>query len=178
LTFSALRLDKGDRIGIPVAIPSCMKTNSAPPMTRTEKAPPKVTAGELLRRRRAGETLVLVDVREAAAFAARHIGGSIHAPDSQTTALVKKLQVLGSAILVCGDGRQSMMVARTLGFCGFRTLSCLEGGLAAWEAAGGRVAETTRSGFERELPREEAPGPAEAKPGLFRRLRSLLLDAV
>jgi rhodanese-related sulfurtransferase len=150
-----------------------MNTNAAPAVTRTEKAPPKFTASELVRRRRAGETLVLVDVREIAAFAARHIGGSLHSPDSQTTALVKKLQVLGSAILVCQDGRQSMMVARTLGFCGFKTVSYLEGGLTAWEAAGGSVAETTRSGFERELPKK-APLPPEKKQGLLKRLGSLL----
>lgn len=153
-----------------------MSINAAPSPTRAEKAPPKFTAWELIRRRRAGETLVLVDVRDAAPFTARHIGGSIHSPDSQTTALVKKLQVLGSAILVCQDGRQSMMVARTLGFCGFRTVSYLEGGLTAWEAAGGRVVETTRSGFEHELPKEPAPAP---KPGLLKRLTALLrLDPV
>src|SRR5204863_9892372 len=110
----------------------------------------------------------LVDVREAAAFHARHIAGSLHAPDSQTTALVRKLQTLESVVLVCDDGRLSSMVARTLGFCGFHDVGFLEGGLASWVAAGGVLVETTRSGFEHEIPlipdvREATPPP---KPGL------------
>src|SRR5258708_10866346 len=97
--------------------------------SRTAKAPRSIGAVELRLRLADGEAPSLVDVREAPAFHARHIAGSHHAPDSQTTALVRKMQSLKSAVLVCEDGRASSMVARTLGFCGFNDLVYLECGL-------------------------------------------------
>ena len=140
------------------------------------KPPPSITAVELRLLFHSGEQVTLVDVREPAIYAARHLPGSINAPDSQTTALVKKMQTIGRAVIVCGNGRTSAQVARTLGFCGFRSLTYLEGGVDAWEAAGGTMAETTRSGFERILPRDSDPLPP-ARPGLWERfLTSLRSD--
>lgn len=131
------------------------------------KAPESVRAFELIRQLRDGTAPVILDVREAAAFNAGHIPGSVHAPDSQTTALVKKLQTIKSAVLVCDQGKVSAMVRRTLGFCGFHAVSYLDGGLKAWVAAGGDLMEITRSGAERalELPEaDEAPRPAPPSP--------------
>jgi rhodanese-related sulfurtransferase len=153
-----------------------MKTNEAVQAGPAGKVPPSITAVELRRHLGAGENPTLVDVREAGPFAARHIAGSIHSPDSQTTALVRKMQVIGRAVLVCEDGRVSAMVARTLGFCGFREVAFLEGGLAAWVSVGGALVETTRSGFEHELPRPEPPLPPPApKPGFAASLVFALL---
>lgn len=142
--------------------------------TTLAKPAPAITAIELLRHLGAGESISLVDVRETEPFHARHIGGSVNAPDSQTTALVRKVQAMKRAVLVCEDGRLSAMVARTLGFCGFRDLAILEGGLQAWVAAGGALCETTRSGFEHELPPPESVDPAPPKLSLLGRLQRLL----
>lgn len=147
-----------------------MKTNETTP----RKAATTITAAELLRHLGAGEQIAVVDVRETGPFIGRHIGGSISAPDSLTTALVRKMQVLKRAVLVCEDGRLSAMVARTLGFCGFKDLAILEGGLQAWVAAGGALSETTRSGFEHELPSPEPAEPPAPKLSLFDRLQRLL----
>jgi rhodanese-related sulfurtransferase len=133
-----------------------------PPGT-IRKPPPAVRAAELLDMIRSGQALVLLDVREPAAFHPRHIGGSQNAPDSQTTALVRKLQTVDKAVLVCNDGRLSSVVARTLGFCKLNSVSYLEGGIAAWVAAGGVLVETTRSGFEHELPPEPPVEESERK---------------
>jgi rhodanese-related sulfurtransferase len=138
------------------------------------KPPPSISAVELRLLFHAGEAVTLVDVREPAVFAARHLPGSINAPDSQTTALVKKMQTIARAVIVCANGRTSAQVARTLGFCGFRSLAYLEGGVEAWDAAGGTMAETTRSGFERILPRDAEP----AKPGLWERLLTAIKQPV
>jgi rhodanese-related sulfurtransferase len=141
--------------------------NKSEPQLRTSrihKPPTPMSAIELRTRLADGEAPTLVDVREAAAFHARHIAGAVHAPDSQTTALVKKMQLLPSAVLVCDDGRASSMVARTLGFCGFHDLVYLDGGLAAWVKAGGFLVETTRSGFEHLISAETETAEAK-KPG-------------
>src|SRR5262245_23473582 len=95
--------------------------------TRTVKPPPSISPRQLRIMQSKGIAPSVVDVREAAAFHPRHIPDSILAPDSQTTALVRKLQTLSDAVLVCEDGRTSAMVARTLSFCGFHAVAFLEG---------------------------------------------------
>jgi rhodanese-related sulfurtransferase len=107
----------------------------------------------------------LIDVREPGQFHSRHIAGSINCPDSQTTALMKKVQSLEKALLVCNDGVQSSTVTRTLISCKITTVSYLEGGLTAWSAAGGKLFETTRSGFEHELPPAPKETAADKKKG-------------
>ena len=135
------------------------KPPPGPPSPTTLRRPPaSVTAATLMAQQRSGACPVLFDIRDAAAFHPRHLPGSQSAPESQTTALVRKLGTVDKAILVCNDGKLSAMVARTLGFVKINSVSYLEGGISAWAAAGGRLMETTRSGFEHELapvPRDE-----------------------
>jgi rhodanese-related sulfurtransferase len=141
------------------------------------KAPESIRPLELMRQLREGTAPVILDVREAPAFGAGHLPGSLHAPDSQTTALVKKLQTVPRAILVCDNGTLSSMVRRTLGFCGFHAVSYLEGGLKAWVAAGGPLMEITRSGGERALDlldESEAALPAVPAPSPWRRMVAAL----
>lgn len=134
-----------------------------PPSPSTIRKPPAaVTVAGLMLQIGAGKAPALLDVREPAVFHPRHIAGSQNAPDSQTTALVRKLQTLDRAVLVCSDGRLSAMVARTLGFCKINAVTYLEGGIQAWAAAGGSLVETTRSGFEHELAPEPQDEEAEA----------------
>lgn len=147
-----------------------MKMLDAGRPSAIHRPPPKLTAVELRLALHAHEEVTIVDVRDHAAFVPRHLPGSINSPDSQTTALVKRMQTIPRAVLICENGRASANVARTLSFVGFRDVAYLEGGMEAWTAAGGQLAETTRSGFERILPREEDPEP---KPGFLARLFAL-----
>lgn len=144
------------------------------PATPDLKAPESIPAYELVRQARKGTASALLDVREAAAYHSAHIPGSIHAPDSQTTALVKKLQTLDRAILICDTGKVSAMVRRTLGFCGFHSVSYLEGGLKAWVAAGGELVETTRSGGEKPLDLPDGPIAPRPAPSPWRRMVAAL----
>jgi rhodanese-related sulfurtransferase len=144
-----------------------MKMLDAGRPSAIHRPPPTMTAVELRLVLHAHEEITIVDVRDHAAFVPRHLPGSINCPDSQTTALVKRMQTISRAVLVCDNGRASSLVARTLGFVGFREIASLEGGIEAWVAAGGQLAETTRSGFERILPREIE---SEPKLGFFARL--------
>jgi thiosulfate sulfurtransferase len=138
-----------------------------------QKPPARMTAVELrLLLHSREEEITLVDVRDPAAFLARHLPGSINAPDSQTTALVKKMQTFARAVLICDNGRTSALVTRTLGFCGFRAVAYLEGGIEAWTASGGALAETTRSGFEKLLAGKPEP---PSKPGFFARYFASIL---
>ena len=145
------------------------------PAESATKAPESIRAFALMQQLRNGTAPAILDVREAAAFLSGHIPGSLHAPDSQTTALVKKLQTIDRAVLVCDQGKVSAMVRRTLGFCGFHAVSYLEGGLKAWLVAGGTLMEVTRSGAERALELPEAGDePRPAPPSPWRRMVAAL----
>jgi rhodanese-related sulfurtransferase len=144
-----------------------MNSDRATPAERPARARESISAAELLRQIRDGSAPAILDVREAGPFQAGHIAGALHSPDSLTTALVRKVQALDRAILVCDTGKVSTMVRRTLGFCGFHAVSYLQGGLRGWVAAGGQLVEITRSGAERtlDLPDEyDDPAPPPAPP--------------
>jgi rhodanese-related sulfurtransferase len=152
------------------------RTPPKPPSPSTIRKPPTaVTVIDLRSQVALGTAPALVDVRDPKAFHPRHIAGSQNAPESQTTALVKKVQTLDKAVLICDDGRLSSIVARTLGFIKINSVAYLEGGINAWAASGGKLVETTRTGFEHELSlMPEDPDAKRARePGPTRWLKSI-----
>lgn len=74
---------------------------------------------------------VLVDVREHTEFALEHIRGAHLMPlwNLDPSALPQSRRI----VLCCASGNRSQTAARRLGFEG---IAHLEGGLAAWKAAG------------------------------------------
>lgn len=145
-----------------------------PTPTSIRRPPAQVSAASLMAQIGAGNAPALVDVRDPKLFHPRHLPGSQNAPDSQTTALIKKLQTLPRAILICDDGKLSAVVCRTLGFCKITSVSYLDGGINAWAAAGGKLAETTRSGFEHEIqPLPKDPDDQAGTPITKRWMKSI-----
>lgn len=82
------------------------------------------------------EEVLLVDVREPAEYAGEHIPGAQLMPLSGFDPA--KLPQNGSKKLVlhCQSGRRSYRAATTLLEAGFPDVTQLQGGLAAWKAAG------------------------------------------
>lgn len=155
--------------------PMDMLPGGRPSPSTIRKPPAFVTVASLMAQHGAGLHPVLFDVREPAAFHPRHLPTSQNAPESQTTALVRKLGTVDKAILVCDDGRMSSLVARTLAFVKINSVAYLEGGINAWAAAGGKLMETTRSGFEHEIaqtPKDQEP-QAPKEPAPTRWLKSI-----
>jgi len=104
----------------------------------------------------------ILDVRIEAQFLAGHFEGSVNAPDSNTTALIGKVDRAKRVVLVCNDGHLSSMVARMLGVCGYPDIPYLKGGLKAWKESGHCLMETTRRGEERRVHEggnPDGPGP-------------------
>jgi len=95
----------------------------------------------------------LLDVRNAGEFLACRIPGSLHTPESDTKGLLVRVEEFDRVVLVCDDGQLGAMVARALNFSGHHGVKYLEGGLSAWNAAGGGLVETTETGAERPLAR-------------------------
>lgn len=115
-------------------------------------------ADDLMRTAAVGAAAAIVDVRPPEAYAKAHVQGAINVPETQTTKLMQTLGRLGTAILVCDDGRVSEAVCRTVGFCRVAQVFYLEGGLRAWEAAGGHRCELDAKGRPRRIARfDEQP---------------------
>ena len=153
---------------------------SVPSPSSVRRPPATVSVAELMALLRAKTAPALLDVREPAQFHPRHVRGSLNCPESQATALVRRVQTLEKAVLICEDGSRSSVVTRTLGFCKLASIAYLEGGLEAWSAAGGTLVETTRSGLEHELPPPRPRKPDEdprGASGWFRTLKERLFGA-
>lgn len=89
--------------------------------------------------------VVVLDVRTPEEFAAGHIPGAtnIDVSAADFASRVAALDVEASYALYCRTGNRSATAMQTMQDAGFGSVSHLDGGITAWEDAGGEV--TTES---------------------------------
>lgn len=85
-----------------------------------------------------GKTTAVIDVRGADAFAAGHLRDARHIPLADLATRVGELDKakIKTVIVIDQDGKQADKAARQLKTAGFEDIYGLEGGVAAWTAAG------------------------------------------
>lgn len=85
----------------------------------------------------------LLDIREAGEAEAGHIPGATFLPRRQIEFRIRDLvpAVETRIVIYDGDDERAKLAARTLNGLGYRRVDCLDGGLPAWRAAGGEVAQ-------------------------------------
>jgi rhodanese-related sulfurtransferase len=100
---------------------------------RGKRASP-LEATQLINR---GKTTVL-DVRSTEEFAAGHLRDAKHIPLSDLASRIGELEKSKSrsVIVVCQSGARSDKAVRQLAAAGFTDVQRLDGGIAAWQAAG------------------------------------------
>jgi rhodanese-related sulfurtransferase len=99
---------------------------------------PEVTAGELLLEQCDACAPLLLDCREDYEWRQMRIPGSLHMPMRQIPRRLSELDEHADIVVVCAHGERSYRMAGYLidhGFCA----RSLRGGLAEWQARGGRV---------------------------------------
>jgi len=91
-----------------------------------------ITPRELKRRLDAGESPVLLDVREPWEFQTARIEGSTLVPMGEMPERVSELDPASETVVICHHGARSAYVTQALEQAGFGNVLNLEGGLDAY----------------------------------------------
>lgn len=92
----------------------------------------QVTPVEVARRRAAGESFLILDVREEVELAQASLPDVVWLPMSELSLRIGELDPSVETIVLCHHGIRSMRVACLLVEEGFEQVSNLRGGIAAW----------------------------------------------
>lgn len=92
----------------------------------------ELTVDQLKARLDAGETPLVIDVREAWELDISKVPFARHIPMGQVTDRLGELDPANPVIVMCRSGGRSLQVARFLASQGFRSVANLTGGILAW----------------------------------------------
>lgn len=95
-----------------------------------------ITASELAVRRDSGTAPVVIDVRTAEEYAGGHIPGAVNIPFDQIADRISEVQAPDGVALYCMVGPRARKGEAALLASGYTAVLHIEGGLAAWQAAG------------------------------------------
>lgn len=91
---------------------------------------------ELWHAMQSGESPQLIDVREAAEYAAEHIENSLLVPLSRLDQEASRIERSRPAYVFCRTENRSREAAKRLRDAGFSRITVVEGGLTAWKENG------------------------------------------
>jgi adenylyltransferase/sulfurtransferase len=91
-----------------------------------------ITPSDFVERRKAGEDLLLLDVREPRELAVASVPGAVHIPMAQVPARLGELDRQKHIVVICHSGGRSQAVAGFLQHQGFEKVSNLAGGITRW----------------------------------------------
>ena len=95
-----------------------------------------IAPSEIQARRAAGTAPVVIDVRTAEEYAAGHIPGAVNIPFDQVAARISEVDAPHGVALYCMVGPRARKGEAALLAAGNESVLHLEGGMAAWQAAG------------------------------------------
>jgi len=98
-----------------------------------------ITPSELGARRDSGTAPVVIDVRTAKEYAGGHIPGAVNIPFDQIADRISEVEAPNGVALYCMVGPRARKGEAALLTSGYTAVLHIEGGLAAWEAAGNPV---------------------------------------
>ena len=100
------------------------------------KEAPSVTAAELAELRKSGVAPVVIDVRTSEEYASGHIPGAVNIPFDQVADRIAEVDAPHGVALYCMIGPRARKGESALLAASYPKVFHLEGGLAAWQAAG------------------------------------------
>jgi rhodanese-related sulfurtransferase len=110
-------------------------------VTSPTASPTRVDPADLEQWRRAGTEHKVLDVRSPAEFESVHIPGAYNVPLDTLGEHAAEIQrhVEEPVVLVCRSGMRASQAEQRLAAAGMGNVRVLEGGMIAWEQAGGAV---------------------------------------
>ena len=102
----------------------------------SEELAASISPDALSRRLADGTAPLIVDVRTPQEFASGHIPGALNIPHDQITQHLDALESDRGVALYCMVGPRARLGERSLLDSGVKQVFHIEGGLAAWKAAG------------------------------------------
>ena len=103
---------------------------------------PSISAAELHARRESGAAPAVIDVRTPEEYASGHIPGAVNIPFDEVTERIAEIDAPHGVALYCMVGPRARKGESALLAAGYDKVFHLEGGLAAWQAAGFSVEGT------------------------------------
>ena len=97
---------------------------------------PSISADELHAQRESGNAPSVIDVRTPDEYASGHIPGAVNIPFDQVAQRIGELETPQGVVLYCMIGPRARKGESALLAAGYEKVFHLEGGLAAWQAAG------------------------------------------
>lgn len=92
---------------------------------------PEISPAEFVARRDRGESMTLLDVREAWELGVASVPGVVHIPMGDVADRLAELDRGQQVVVMCRSGRRSLEVAKFLQQNGFEAVN-LAGGILAW----------------------------------------------
>ena len=123
------------RFAIAIAIGALLATGAFAEDPESTRAP-SISAAELQTRRESGSAPVIIDVRTPEEYASGHIPGALNIPFDQVAERITKIDAPHGVALYCMIGPRARKGESALLAAGYEKVFHLEGGLAAWQAAG------------------------------------------
>ena len=97
---------------------------------------PSIAPAELSARRATGDAPIVIDVRTPDEYATGHIPGAVNIPFDQVAERISEVDAPHGVALYCMFGPRARMGEAALLAAGHSSVFHIEGGLAAWQAAG------------------------------------------
>lgn len=97
---------------------------------------PGIAPSVLSARRASGTAPIVIDVRTAEEYATGHIPGALNIPFDQVAERISEVEAPHGVALYCMVGPRARKGEAALLAVGYESIFHLEGGLAAWQAAG------------------------------------------
>jgi rhodanese-related sulfurtransferase len=99
------------------------------------------TVAEVKARRAAGDTFILIDVREESEYAAGRIPGAVHIGRGVLERDIERAvpDPATPLVLYCGGGFRSALAADNLQKMGYTVVISMDGGWSGWVNSGGEV---------------------------------------
>jgi adenylyltransferase/sulfurtransferase len=93
---------------------------------------PEISPSEFVRRRDAGEDLLLLDVREPRELQVASVPGALHIPMGEVPGRLGEIDRNREVVVLCRSGGRSLRVAMFLAQQGFGRVANLHGGILRW----------------------------------------------